>query len=271
MPQDFENRKINFLMRISDYFEGQTREDGSIFCKKDRVEHTGKNCYSIIIDSKLFELTKDEKYFNRAKKRALRTISRLVKDPETGDSIFYPGRLDPRNASNTIIDGGACVDSLCAFLVQFEQRLPDEEKGKIKDAIYRHSDEYLKKQVLLKPITNQRLWGASGLSSAYGIFRKDDWREAVLKAIDLSLSELNRDGSFPYHPHYKDIDGHSGMGDITPYYHSRHIAFMIHSLEQIGANTEQYLKNLKRGTDFLLAMYQPNGIKNILLEGKHWY
>ena len=153
------NTKIEFLRRISNYLWNQTDNKGTTICYKHNIEHTGKNVYSIIIDTKLYDLTKNKTYFERAKKRAFRTIKTLVKDPDYGYWIFYPGRLDGRNMSNSVIDGGACVDSLSTFYQVFKDRLTEEERDSILDAIYKVSETYLKIAVVKKEVTNQRLWG----------------------------------------------------------------------------------------------------------------
>jgi len=263
--------RIDFLKNISIFFDNQSEKNGGIFCSKDRVEHTGKEAYSIIIDCKLFELTKKEIYFKRAKRRALRIINNFIDDPDYSYGIFYPGRLDPRNAVNTVIGGGGCLDSLVTFLSVFRERLTQKEIGGIERAIYRHADEYLKKAVKQKPIANQRLWGAVGLAAAYQIFKKPEWKQSLLQSIRISLKEQNPDGSFPYiHPQRLGPQRHLGLTDITPYYHSRHLAFIIDILDKIG-EPRLFSKQLKKGADFLIGMYQPNGVKNIFLEAKRWY
>lgn len=266
-------QKISFLKEVSDYFDNMTREDGSIFCEKDRIEHTGKNTYSVIIDSELYKLTGDEKYFQRAQRRVKRALSNFIRDPEYDVPIFYPGRLNPRNAVNTAIGGGGIVDSLCFYIETFKDKLSNEEIEKIKEAVFKHADEYLKIAAIKKPVTNQRLWAATGLASAYSIFRNEEWKKILIKTIEISLSEQNLDGSFFYYKNYKEAspEHHPGIADITPYYHGRHLAFIIHILEKIDEPISNYIDELKKGTDFLIGMYQKNGVKSILLEGKRWY
>ena len=264
-------KRINFLKGISDFFENQTDQNGKIFCPKDRIEHTGKNAYSIIINSKLFQLTNNDCYFKRAERIALRVVNNFIDDPDYGYGIFYPGRLEPRNAVNTVIDGGGCVDSLVNFLLFFEKSLDNEQKNKIKHSIYRHCEEYLTIAVKEKPVPNQRLWGGTGLAAGYQVFKNKEWKKALLESINISLREQNSDGSFPYFPEKRrDQKMHSGITDITAYYHSRHLAFIIDILEKIGEGN-LFKKEIKKGADFLLGMYQPSGIKNISLEGKRWY
>ena len=119
MESNFPEYKIKLLKGVSDYFGNQTESSGKLICPKHGVEHTGKNCYSIFIDAKLFQITQDEIFFQRARLRALRTVANLCRDPDFNYWIFYPGRLDGNNMSNSVIDGGACVDSLVHFLDVF--------------------------------------------------------------------------------------------------------------------------------------------------------
>lgn len=261
----------SFLEKISDYFENQTRPDGAIICPKHRIEHTGKNVYSAIIDSEFYKFTGEEKYFERAKKRVFRTIENLIQDPEHGGWIFWPGRLDGRNMSNSVIDSGASTDSLATFFLEFGNKLNENEKEKIKDAIFKNCDAYLKTACVEKEITNQRLWGATGLASAYRVFKKDDWKIAVLRSIEKSFEEMWFDGTFPYHPNYKDYGIFRGINDTTPFYHSRCIAFIYYALESMGESFENYKEKLIKATDLLLGFYQEDGVKNINLETKRWY
>lgn len=261
-----------FLEKISDYFYNQNKVDDSLICPKHKIEHTGKNVYSIIVDVKLFKLTQDEKYFDRAKKRALRTVKNLVKDPDFNNPwIFWPGRLDGRNMSNSVIDSGACSDSLSYFYNECENLLSKDEKDVIKDAIYKNCDTYLKQACVGKEITNQRLWGATGIANAYTIFKEESWKEAVINSIELSLSEMLGDGTFPYHSKYKEYKIDKGIYDTTPFYHSRHVAFIYYALEKINIDVGKYKNDLIKATDLLIGMYQEDGIKNINLEIKRWY
>ncbi len=262
--------KLDFLDGVSDYFRHQTEANGRLVCPKHKVEHTGKNVYSIFIDAKLFQVTGEDKYFERARLRALRTAENLRLDPDYGFWIFYPGRLDPRNMANNIIDGGACVDSLVHFLEVFGSKVEREEKENILDAIFKHCDTYLKTASVEKEFTNQRLWGATGLASGYRLFQEPSWKKALLESLERSFAEQKSDGSFYYHPNYQEYGIFPGIYDVTTYYHSRCIAFAFYILEELNLVNE-YLDRLTKGLDFLIGMYQPNGVKNLCLETKRWY
>lgn len=265
------NKKIEFLKGVSDYLWSQTDEKGKLFCRRHGTEHTGKNVYSIVVDLKLFDLTGEELYFERAKERAFRTVENLVQDPDYSHWIFYPGRLGKRNLSNSVIDCGACVDALSSFYLKFSHKLSEEERGRILESIEKVSETYLKKAVVRKEITNQRLWGATGLAVAYKILKKQSWKEACLKSIERSLAEQNSDGSFQYHPNWKEYNAFEGISDVTPYYHSRHLAFIYYILETLDVDVVEYRDSLIKGCDFLIGVLHPDGVKEMSLDAKRYY
>ena len=253
--------KVEFLKGISDFLEQ------NLVCKKHKLEHTGKNIYSITIDLKLYKLTKDEKYFQRAKTRVEHTLKRLQWDDELKQWFFYPGNKQVGNCSNTVLDNGSCIDCLSEFYLQGKEKISNELRKNILDAIEKVCDTYLEKEVVEKDVTNRRLWGATGLVKAYLIFKKPQWRQALLKSLAKSIAEQNKDGSFFYHlnPEKK----YPEKEDITTFYHSRHIAFIQYILEILGEDL--YKNEIKKGIDYLIAITQPDGIKNLKLETKRWY
>jgi len=262
---------IGFFKRISDFFEFQTKGNGVLVCRKHNIEHTGKNVYSVIIDTVLFKILKDKKYFLRARKRALRTTENLIQDPETGSWIFWPGRLDGRNMSNSVIDSGACSDALSFFYLECGSLLSNEEANKIRDTVFKNCDSYLKDACVKKEVTNQRLWGGTGLATAYKIFKKKEWEKALIASVEKSLKEIWNDGIIPYHSLYKEYKIYKGIYDTTPFYHSRHFVFIDHVLESLGIENSQYSNLLLKMTNALIGMYGPDGVKNINFETKRWY
>ncbi len=262
---------LEFFKGISDYFQQLTGKRGVLICPKHRIGHTGKNVYSVIIDLYLYESTGEGKYFKRAKSRVERTLVKLIKDPDYGHWMFYPGRLTRWNMSNSVIDSGACTDVLSSFYLAYASDLRPDEREKIKETIFKNSDGYLNEAVIKKEITNQRLWGGTGLSRAYQIFHEEKWRQNLLKSIEKSLEEMWTDGTFPYHPSWEKAGIFKGIYDTTTFYHSRCVAFIYYILENIGEDIGKYKEKLIKATDLLVAMYQPNGIKNIDLECKRWY
>ena len=174
--QNFAKSSIDFFKGVSNFFANLTSSDGSLICYKHvATEHTGKNIYSVIIDSKLYELTGEEKYYERALSRVKRTVGLIIQDPEYGYWTFHPGRFGKRNMSNVVVDAGACLDVLSNFYLQYAHKLTTEEKDKIKDVIFKNGDTFLSERGLKKDVTNQRLWGGTGLARAYKAFKKEEY------------------------------------------------------------------------------------------------
>ena len=261
--------KTAFLKSVSDYPWSQTRPDGSIICYKHGVEHTGTNAYSMVLDGELYKKTGEEVYYERALKRALRTLIQLRKAPASSSWYFYPGNMDSQNCSNNIIDCGSAVDSLASFYLQFTDRLKKAETERLRDAIYKVSDTYLKGAILTKHFPNQFLWGATGLASAYRLFGEKSWKEALLECLELFFKNQNQDGSIPYYPEAEKYGTHVGDTDISPYYHSRHMTFALHVLDALGL--KKWESELLRGVDFLVGITHPDGIKEMRFEAKRWY
>lgn len=269
---DNNQQKNGFFEQISDYFWYQTKQDdASLVCPKHKVEHTGKNTYSALIDLKLYQKTGEQQYLGRAKKRIFRTVEKLIKDPDHDYFIFFPGRLGRFNNSNSVIDSGACLDALSTFYLEAGEFLTEDERQKIKDTIFKSADTYLKKAVVDKEVTNQRLWGGTGLSKAYQIFKEESWKNSLLASIDKSLNEMSSDGALPYHSYHKEYKIASGINDVTTYYHSRCLGFIFYILENIGEDISVYKDRLVKLADFLVGMHQLDGVKNINLECKPWY
>lgn len=262
---------IEFFRGISNYLWGLSDTNGKLICKKHRIEHTGKNAYSIITDLYLYKKTNEEGYFERARQRALRVTGNLIADPKHGQYIYWPGRLGKTNMSNSVIDSGGATDSLAEIILQCEQKLTIEEREKIKDVIFKNADTYLKEAVYKKELPDQRLWGASGLASAYKIFKVEEWKESLLKSIERTLSQQWSDGTLPYHPNWKEYNLPSNMEETTTFYHSRQIGFIFHILDCIDFGVAKYRSQLERAGEVLLAMYTPSGKKVLTLETKRWY
>lgn len=257
-----------FLKGISDFFDVHTGEDGKNICFKHKIEHIGKTVYSIGIDLYLYEVTGDRSYFEKAYQRVKRIYPHLI---QRGDTyVFHPEGNDKWNMTNRVIDGGAITDMLAIFLIKYGSEIPEEERLRINDAVEKSADTYLVKACIHKAPTNQRLWGATGLASAYLLEPKADRKEALLRSIDRSFKEMRADGSIPYVTEYEGYED-SSANDITTYYHSRHFVFAWYVLESIGELNDERLKLLLQGVDFLKAMYQANGDKCLELETKHWY
>lgn len=258
------------LAGTSDYLHRATAADGRLVCPEHRIDHTGRSARSILIDAALHAATDDGEYFQRARTRALTTDARLAPDPEHGAWIFHPGRLDPNNMSTSVIDGGDCVDALATFLLQFPDLVDGDLRHRLESTIARHCDTYLANAAVTKEVTNQRLWGAMGLASAYRLTGNPDWKDAVMRSLEVSFAEQNPDGSFPYHPAAVQHGLPPGAAGATTYYHSRHLAFAHHA-RLMCDEPDAFAGDFQRGLDFLLAVITPEGFKPLLLDSKPWF
>ena len=121
-----------------------------------------------------------------------------------------------------------------------------------------------------KEVTNQRLWGAAGLATAFRLTADAKWKDAVLESVRLSMDEQNSDGSFPYHPRPEEFGIHEGAGGVSVYYQSRVLAFAAYALTMCG-ELDQFRRPLDAGLDFLRCVTTPLGYKPLALEAKRWF
>src|SRR2546425_11836760 len=94
--------------------------EGRIFCPEHRVEHTGKSAYAIVSACELLDLDpgRDADFLRGlAVGQARRLVLNLVREGTSPCHTFRPGRHDPFNCSNAIIDGGACSDALAQIVL----------------------------------------------------------------------------------------------------------------------------------------------------------
>ena len=263
------------LACVSDYWVQRTAPSGETRCAVHGVEHTARTATSIIVDLALHQVTGQDRYWERAQQRARRVVARLVRDPEHGAWVFAPGRLDPYNCSNNVIDSGECARCLGALLLYAGDRLDAALRGRVAEALHRNATTYLTDAVVTKEVTNQRLWGAMGLATAARALNEPAWFNAVHSSIERSLAEQHADGSFPYHPEPERFGLHPGAADVSVYYQARVLAYLWQALamldEDAGTVRGPTLAALRRGLDFLTATYTPAGTKCAALEGKRWF
>lgn len=238
-----------------------------------RVRHTGKLARSIVLDLALLDATGDAGYWTQAVRRAEEVAARLAPDPEHGALIFLPGRLDPRNCSNSVIDSGECTDALARLLLHPRATgLTPAQQAPIAGAVSGNAGTYLYRSAAEKEITNQRLWGAMGLATACRLFPAESWPGAVAGAVERALEAQQTDGSWGYQPQAVRQGAHAGAADLTVYYHSRCLAFLFHILDCLPALDGVTVDGaLCRGLEFLAAVVTPDGRKPLALEGKRWF
>lgn len=243
-------------------------------CEAHHVQHTGKLARSIVLDLQLSWVTQNPAYWQQAVRRARHVSSRLAPDPEHGGFIYMPGRFDPRNCSNSVIDSGECTDALARLLLDERAAgLTNADRTSFWSAVEQNAETYLRHAVVEKEIVNQRLWGAMGLASAYRIEPRASWTEALQQSLARSIAEQRPDGSWGYQRDAARHGSYAGAADLTVYYHSRCLTFLLHVLDCLPESTihGHTAAAVRRGLDFLAAVITPDGLKPLALEGKRWF
>jgi len=246
----------DFLKLVVKYLEN------NIYCRKHKIEHTGKNIYAVDFYSYLGELEK-------AKELIFETIKKLTKDRDNW--IFYPGGLNHYNKSNNVVDCGAIVDCISSFLKKHKDIFTKDELDKIEDVLKKVVYTYLIKAAVYKPITNQRLWGLTGLASYYSYLKDEQLLDLIKESISISFSEMTSDGFFIYFPNAQEYNSFGGYSGLTTYYQSRHTAFLYYVIEKADLDLGDYSVKLEKSIEALLGMYKKEGYKDLNLECKRWY
>jgi hypothetical protein len=239
-------------------------------CPEHGIDHTGRSSRSIVIDCSLYAATAEPEYLRRAEARATTVANRLIQDPDHGAWIYYPGRLDPANNSNNVIDSGECTDALSTLILRFGDEIDSDRRGVLVDAVTRNCQSYLVEAVVSKEVTNQRLWGAAGLAAAFGLTGDPVWKAAVIESVERSIEDQNPDGSFPYHPCPARFGVHEGAAGVSVYYQSRVLAFAAYALSSCG-ELETFRQPLESGLEFLRGASTPQGYKPLAIESKRWF
>ncbi len=263
------------LRRVTAWLLSLRDAQGRIVCPEHRIEHTGKSAGALVL---ALELLRHDPRADRgalleaARGQGARLVANLVREGTSPCHTFRPGRHDPFNCSNSVIDGGACADALAQLVAQLGPELPAEERERYAAASLLHARTYLRYAVLDKGIPAQRAWGLTGLAAAHALEADPDLERAAIEAVGMLEAIQNADGSYPYHP--LEWGGeHPGSGDVSSFYQSRVTGFLIHALERLGRDPRGALfaGPLGRGLDFLLALQGSDGIKCGLVEAKPWY
>ncbi|MCC6407272.1 MAG: hypothetical protein IT453_08900, partial [Planctomycetes bacterium] len=245
---------------------------GRIVCPEHKLEHTGKSAGAAVMAAILGELDDDDTLRAAALQQGERMVANLVREGTSPCHTFRPGRHDPFNCSNSVIDGGACSDALAELVHRLGSRMDGEQRQRFRDASLLHARTYLRYAVLDKGIPAQRAWGLSGLANAWTLERDETLERAALEAVGVLEGIQNADGSYPYHP-LEWGGAHAGSGDVSAFYQSRVTGFLLFALERLGRDPRDglFAGPLERGLDFLLALQGPDGIKAGLVEAKPWY
>jgi hypothetical protein len=260
------------LVRSLDWLLALRDADGRIVCREHAVEHTGKSACAAITACVLWKETGDERYRNAARRLGARLVANLVREGDSPCHTFRPGRHDPFNCSNSVIDGGACSDALAHLVTEMGSELSARERESFAAASLLHARTYLRYAVLDKGVPAQRAWGMTGLAGAFALGGDAELGMALSDAVEMLAGVQHGDGSYPYHPAGFGAP-HPGASDVSAFYQSRVTGFITYALERAGRDpaAAELRAPLVRGLDFLCALAGPDGIKVGLVEAKPWY
>lgn len=260
-------RALNWMLSLRD-------ADGRIVCPEHGVEHTGKSAGAIVLALELLRAGEPDRELLTAAaiQQGRRLVGNLINEPNSPCYTFRPGRHDPFNCSNSVIDGGACSDALAELVRVLGPQLGNADREAFRHASLLHARTYLRYAILDKGIPAQRAWGLTGLANAQLLERDELLERAALEAVGILEGIQHGDGSYPYHP----LDwgaAHPGAGDVSSFYQSRITAFLLFALERLGRDpTDRIFRTpIMRGLDFLLGLQGPDGVKIGLVEAKPWY
>jgi len=245
---------------------------GRIVCPLHKVEHTGKSACAAITAAELWRLTGEAGFLADALQQGRRLVANLAREGASDCHTFRPGRHDPYNCSNNVIDGGACSDALAHLVLLGGGQLDARDRRAFADASLLHARTYLRTAAVDKGVPAQRAWGLTGLAAAAALEPDGELDDAVARALDGLAAVQHDDGSFPYHPLDQGAE-HAGASDVSAFYQSRVTAFAMFALERSGRDARDagQRASLAKGLDFLLALQGPDGIKVGLVEAKPWY
>jgi hypothetical protein len=261
-------RALAWLMTLRD-------SEGRIVCPEHKIEHTGKSAGAAVLAARLARLDapeRRERHLAVAIEQGRRLVANLRREGTSECHTFWPGRHDPFNSSNAVIDGGACSDALAELVLDHGASLTTDDHKAFEHASVLHARTYLRYAALDKGIPAQRAWGLSGLAAASRLARDETLERAALEALGALEGIQHADGSFPYHPVEWGAE-HPGASDVSAFYHSRIPGFCAFALERLerDAASSPFAGSLRRALDFLEALVGPDGIKCGLVEAKPWY
>ncbi|MEC8493996.1 MAG: hypothetical protein VXZ39_03685, partial [Planctomycetota bacterium] len=163
---------------------------GELVCPEHHIEHTGKSAGALLLAVELMahgDEGEADALFALARRVALRISSRLEREGDSTCFTFRPGRHDPYNCSNSVIDGGACSDALAAFVMAAGARLPAEEREALTRASVLHAQTYLRYCIVDKGIPAQCAWAMTGAAQAFRL----SGHEVLRHACEVGAERLN--------------------------------------------------------------------------------
>ena len=243
-------------------------------CPQHKVEHSGKTAgvIGLALALRVHDPNADRaELLGVAVEQARRLVLNLVNEPDSPCYTFRPGRHDPFNCSNSVIDGGACADALAQLVREVGDELSPADREAFQAASLRHARTYLRYAVLDKGIPAQRAWGLVGLAGACSLEHDVELEKAAIEAVGVLEGIQFVDGAYPYHPKEWGAE-HPGSADVSAFYQSRVTGFLLESLRLLGRDPLDpiFATPLKRGLSFLRSLQGPDGRKCGLVEAKPW-
>lgn len=234
----------------------------SALCPKHHVEHTGSIAYGLDFYDVLGRT-------EEGRALVFHLLSRIVENP-TGGRVFYPGHLNPMNMSQNVIDTGTAVDAIARYAHRNRAIFTEQEHATIGAALRDVVESYLAEAAREKQITNQRLWGLTGVASyARYIGEEERYQSLAQESIERAFNDMTHDGFFRYYPN--PISQYAPYDGMTTFYQSRHAAFIAYACEALGISHEQYRERYEQSMRALLSMYTTEGYKDMRMECKRWY
>lgn len=269
-------RVVAPLLRVLGWLASHERgERGELVCPEHGIEHTGKSAGALLLATELLPHAPAgdrDGLLALARRLAGRIASRLEREGDSTCFTFRPGRHDPYNCSNSVIDGGACSDALAAFVLAHGDRLEAAERDALARASVLHAQTYLRYCIVDKGIPAQCAWAMTGAAQAFRLSGHEVLRYACVVGAERLRGVQRADGSVPYHPVAWGAE-HPGASDASAFYQSRVHAFTAFALEaalgrEAGAREDT---GFAAGLDFLHGLLGPDGIKTGGVEAKPWY
>lgn len=250
--------ELNVLVQQSVSYLEQAKK-----CPKHHVYHTGSLCYLLDFYDFLGDVEKGEEHIHEL-------LALIVEDH--GAPVFFPGHMDPMNMSQNVIDTGSAADAISRFAWKHREALSAEAHERIRHALKPVAEKYLAHAALEKHITNQRLWGLTGLASwARYAGEEARWRGVVEASVRQALADMSADGFFYYVPQAAEVGMFAGYAGVSAFYHSRCLAFIRYAAECTGVSLTPYNDALQKADQALVAMYESGGLKDMRIECKRWY
>ena len=265
------------LRRVLDWLIDQRDpETGALVCPFHRIEHTGKTACAVILAVEVARWSDGRertKLVEFAHEQCTRIAGRLEREGDSTCFTFRPGRHDPYNCSNSVIDGGACSDALATFVLAFGGGLTQAERDAFTRASVLHAQTYLRYAIVDKGVPAQCAWAMTGAAQAFRLSDHEVLRYACEVGTDRIFDLQNSDGSVPYHPIELGAE-HAGASDASAYYQSRVHAFVAFACEAAGVTVgpgSPSEEAMRRGFEFLHMLQGPDGVKTGAIEAKPWY